>query len=91
MRRAGSRERLSLIQRIDWFRVLCDLQREGMTNRDVSQAIEVPRTTLIAWKNGAEPNHHDGEKLLVLWTSATSTARDAAPRTSIPPWLMRVR
>lgn len=66
--------------RIDWFRVLDDLRRHGLPNAQVAKRIGVPTTTLLGWKQGAEPKHTDGELLLDLWVGITGSNRHQAPR-----------
>jgi len=66
--------------RVDWFRVLADLQHLGLTNLDVSQRLNIPNRTVGGWKNeGAEPRHSDGEALLALWREVTGKTRDGHP------------
>jgi hypothetical protein len=51
-----------------WTHLLQELKRrQGMTIKDISLAINVPRTTVMGYKNdGAEPKHSIGERLLAL-------------------------
>jgi hypothetical protein len=53
--------------RIDWFRVLADLQRSGRTNADVAHALKVAPTTLAGWKMGSQPKYEEGSRLLDMW------------------------
>lgn len=52
---------------VNWFRVLVDLSQLGYSVADVGRKINLPRTTIVGWRNGAEPRFGDGEKLLRLW------------------------
>jgi hypothetical protein len=52
---------------VDWFRVVEDVCRRGHTLATISVAIDVPRTTIIGWRQGATPKHPDGERMLALW------------------------
>lgn len=66
--------------RIDWFRVLIDLNRAGLPTSAVSQQLAIPLTTILGWKQGAEPRYADGESLLELWGRVLDRARERAPR-----------
>lgn len=52
---------------VDWFRVLCDLHQAGVGNREAARLLDVPKSTLLGWKQGAIPKHHEGERLIELW------------------------
>jgi len=67
--------------RVDWFAVLVELDRLGFPVSDVAEQIDTPRTTLLGWKQGAEPKHGDGERLLTFWSAATGKDRECLPRT----------
>jgi hypothetical protein len=69
---------------VDWFRVITDLASAGLRLRGIADAIDVPTATLIGWKQGAEPKHIDGDRLIALWMTETGQARDAVPRA--PYW-----
>jgi hypothetical protein len=69
--------------RIDWFRVLADLAREGYSLEKVSYFTEIPRTTLIEYRQGAEPPYWRGEILMKFWRE--STRLDSPPLTPIYP------
>lgn len=80
--------RLGPTHRIDWFQVIIDLGRRGYTPQSVADAIHVPRTTLLGWKQGAEPKHADGEKLVAMWSSCCGLSRDQVPMTPLHPWVL---
>ena len=66
--------------RIDWFRALAELQEKGYSMTSVSAAIDVPRSTLMGWRNlDAEPRHAEGERLIGLWCQVHRLPRDALP------------
>lgn len=67
--------------RIDWFRLLDDLARAGVPVSSVAMHTRAPRSTILGWKQGAEPKHRDGELLLDLWIAKTGQSRHEAPRT----------
>jgi len=54
-------------KRVDWFQILADLRRIGLTDVVVAEQTGIPRTTLLGYKQGAEPKHADGERLLAFW------------------------
>ena len=52
---------------VDWFRVLAELRRAGMSQCAVAKAIQVPRDRLKEWARGKSPRYDDGRVLLMLW------------------------
>lgn len=66
--------------RIDWFRVIADLNRAGYSTRGFADSLGIARTTIEGWKAGAEPKHADGEKLLAWWAQVTGRDLCTAPR-----------
>lgn len=72
-------DRYGLVIRIDWFRVIVDLGIHGWVPDRIAEHVGVRRSTVYLWKQGGEPRHCDGEKLLQLWRN--QTGRDQAPRT----------
>ena len=42
---------------IDWFNVLTDIKRHGISMYALSDHIDISRTTLIYYKSGGEPKH----------------------------------
>jgi len=81
----GVARRLAHTQRTDWFRVLVDLQAADCPNADVAAYLDVPRTTVRGWKEGSEPNHHDGSRLLELWQAITGRGYEDRPLAGPPP------
>lgn len=65
--------------RISWFRVFNELKIRGWTLYRIADELEIPKTTLIGWKTGAEPRHFDGERLIDLWREVTGQERGALP------------
>lgn len=68
--------------RIDWFMVIVDLERCGMSWRDVGKQMGMSKGWVEHLKNspGSSPRHDDGEALIELWCDATSKAHSEAPR-----------
>ena len=81
MRRNGPQHR------IDWFRVIVDLTNQGIRLRQIGEIISVRHPTLLEWKQGGEPRHDAGERLLKLWMGKTGRPREQVPTTMAPPWL----
>ncbi|OWY35287.1 hypothetical protein [Herbaspirillum aquaticum] len=66
---------------IDWFQLLLDIQRRGYTLQTLAAAVDIPRTTLIGWRDlDATPRHPDGERVIALWCQVTGQNRDQIPR-----------
>lgn len=65
--------------RIDWFRILDDLKRQGFSLYAVADASGIPRKTLDGYRSGAEPRHSDGELLIALWERVMRPPLPMAP------------
>lgn len=67
--------------RVDWFRVVAELQGKGYNIENIAAAIGVPKSTLMGWRNFPyhEPRHADGERLVQLWCQVVDQPRDALP------------
>lgn len=74
------------VDRVHWFRVLVDLQREGVTHSTVAKQLEIPPPTLHGWKHGSEPPHCDGVRLVALWASVTGREPSEVPMVSPFDW-----
>ncbi len=66
--------------RVDWFAVLLDLQRRGIPTSSVGSLLRIPKSTILGWKQGAEPKHRDGEELIELWVRITGQPSTLVPR-----------
>ncbi len=73
--------------RVDWFRILDDLKREGYGLRDITHFTGIPRSTLLTYRAGSEPGYSTGQKLVMFWAQATS--RDAASVPMVNPYSYR--
>lgn len=69
-------------KRIDWFRVITAVLRSGYSIQGAADEIGVARTTLIGWRQGAEPRYSEGERLVLLWCKITGESRDKLPMCS---------
>ncbi|WP_327214722.1 hypothetical protein N0K21_03880 [Yersinia aleksiciae] len=56
---------------IDWFQVITDVERSGMTQQQIAKGIRVAKATLFGWKQGSNPRYDDGEALIRLWELVT--------------------
>lgn len=65
--------------RIDWFRVLVQLKDEGYSLYSVAHFTEIPKSTLIGYKQGSQPSYHHGVRLLHFWSQATGKEQGEAP------------
>jgi hypothetical protein len=66
--------------RVDWFRVLAELQGKGYSVTAVASAIDTPKSTVMGWRIlDAEPRHAEGELLVGLWCQVMEEPRDALP------------
>lgn len=71
---------------VDWFQVVTEISRAGYSLQATAQSIGVARTTLLGWKQGAEPRHSEGDRLLTFWTNVTGHDRATVPMVSISDW-----
>lgn len=71
---------------IDWFQVITVLLRRGYSLSSVASHISVPKSTLIGWKQGAEPRYSEGERLISFWVQVTGSDRAAVPTVAISDW-----
>ena len=55
---------LDIGHRLDWWRVIEDLRRTGLSIEGIAEGTQIPKSTLMGYRNlGAEPKHADGEQL----------------------------
>ncbi|XMB47414.1 hypothetical protein QQ999_16005 [Pseudomonas fluorescens] len=73
-------------QRVDWFTVITGLSRAGYSPQSIADAIGVARTTLLGWKQGAEPRYTEGERLVSLWCRAMRRDRSKLPMVAVGDW-----
>lgn len=67
--------------RVDWFRIVAELQGAGYKIENIAAAVDVPKSTLMGWRNPpySEPRHADGERLIGLWCRVMKAPREALP------------
>ncbi|WP_143189193.1 hypothetical protein [Paraburkholderia lycopersici] len=71
--------------KVDWFRVLTDICRDGYSLYELARDTTIPRSSLNAYKNGAEPAHAIGMCILAHWSIKTGKPGHDAPITRRMP------
>lgn len=56
--------------RVDWFRLLTELKQVGYSLYAVSHFTEIPKGSLNSYKQGTQPPHHKGVRLVEFWAQA---------------------
>jgi len=54
---------------VDWFRVLTDLNRAGVSDQMIANELSRSRTAVVGWRSGnvADLKYHEGQRLIALW------------------------
>ncbi|HHD2873822.1 TPA: hypothetical protein ACNZ87_005515, partial [Klebsiella pneumoniae] len=65
--------------RYDWFRIIEDISREGLTLSDIAKELDVSKTAVIGWKQGAEPRYFAGDALISLWCHIKQRRKEDLP------------
>nr|MBA2817026.1 hypothetical protein [Candidatus Pantoea persica] len=65
--------------KVDWFQVITDLTRTGCSLQQIADDIQVAKSTLLGWKQGAEPGHAAGEALIPYWRTVLARRRCELP------------
>ncbi|MGD8164956.1 hypothetical protein [Pantoea sp. FN0307] len=63
----------------DWFRVISDINRQGISLKEIARELDVSKSAVIGWRAGAEPGHGKGEALSEFWQHVTQRPRDDLP------------
>lgn len=71
---------ISQDEKVDWFRIVCDLCANGYTHATIAAAIGAGKSTVQGWKQGSTPNYEDGERLITLWCAVTQNGRESVRR-----------
>lgn len=69
--------------RVNWFRIIVNLNRKKLSTRAFAAMLKIPRSTIDGWKQGAEPKHSDGERLISLWCKTLGRVRAEVPMVSV--------
>jgi hypothetical protein len=73
-------------RKVDWALVLADVRRAGYTIAEVAEYTQIPRTTLLGYRNlGAEPRHAAGDVLIRFWAQVTERGVGDVPMTDVVP------
>ncbi|MCU7283265.1 hypothetical protein OC926_25870 [Pseudomonas peradeniyensis] len=73
--------------RVYWFKVIVSVLRGGgYFLQGAADEIGIARTTLIGWRQGAEPRYSKGESLVLLWCKITGEIRDKLPMCLTSDW-----
>jgi hypothetical protein len=70
---------------IDWRAVVEGLRRAGLSFQAISMHANLPKSTVIGYRDGATPKHPDGERLIELWCGTTNHTREQLPKTRAYP------
>lgn len=52
---------------VDWFRIMAELKRCGLSQGDVARILRVSRNRVKHWPAGKSPDYDDGRALIMLW------------------------
>lgn len=70
-----------IVHRVDWFGVLCDLKRAGLSLRNIAALTGITKSSLIGLRlHSVEPKYNAGEHLTTLWCKATGLTPADLPR-----------
>jgi hypothetical protein len=57
-----------------------ELEQKGYRLNQIAAAVDIPRRTLLDWRNiNTEPSHAGGERLIGFWCQVMRLPRDALP------------
>ncbi len=65
--------------RVNWFRILVQLQGEGYSLKDISHFTKIPKASLLGYKQGIQPTYNTGHTLIRCWAEATGNQPQDAP------------
>lgn len=73
-------------EQIDWFRVFTDVEHQGLSIRQLSMHVGIPRSTLQRWKSGnGQPRFDDSLRLLLFWADCCDRSISDVPRRLVNP------
>lgn len=75
-----ARARLANEKQTNWLKIIIDLNRLGWSNEIIANELGTGRTTVINWRDGAEPKYFDGKRLLDLWALVTGKGISDRPQ-----------
>ena len=80
-------QQLTRTRRIDWARIVQNLQRSGMSLQEIADQVDAGKTTIIGYLNEdcpSEPAYWVGHSLLALWCNRCGTLLSDAPIKAVP-------
>ncbi|QGH62727.1 hypothetical protein [Serratia proteamaculans] len=69
---------------VDWFRIITEVERSGMTQRVIANHLAVAPSTVFYWKQGNQPRYAEGEALIRLWELVTEHEAHQLPYSQEP-------
>ncbi|VEI61600.1 hypothetical protein [Serratia rubidaea] len=69
---------------VDWFKIITDVERSGMTQRVIANHLDVAPSTVFYWKQGNQPRYTEGEALIRLWELVTEREGHQVPYSQEP-------
>lgn len=70
---------------VDWYRVIWDLVQRDLSLREISERLDIARSTLQGYLEGSHPAHWKGELLVRLWSTVTGRDATEVPQAAVPP------
>lgn len=67
-------------EKIHWFRVIVDISCGGYTAASIGAAIGMSKSTVLNWKQGADPRFEEGLRLIDLWKQVTGKGQESVPK-----------
>jgi hypothetical protein len=75
-------QRARFDERIDWFRIIVDIRRNGHTYLTIAATIGTVKSNVRNIANGTAPRYEFGERLIAMWAELTGKSPENAPRVS---------
>lgn len=66
------------------YQKFCTMRAFAYSLASVADHVRVAKSTLIGWKQRADPCHGEGERLIELWGRVTGQERNNLP--TVAPW-----
>ena len=67
-------------EKIDWFRVIVDLERSGYCHASIAMVIGRSKGSIDWLKKGGTPAYERGAQLLELWQDVTGNGQETVPK-----------
>ena len=68
-------------EKIDWFRIIIDIERSGYSHRDIAAAIgAASKSSIPYYKAGGTPLYDAGDRLVALWCEVKGIGQENVPR-----------